>query len=277
MNHFHSRRGFLTRAAAMGTAFGLSRLAFAQGAFPDKSKTMRGVVPLAAGSTVDVLARIYAREMSETLGPTFIIDNRPGGEFLIGLQAVKSAPADGYTVLFSSISSQVVNPHLFKQLPYDALKDFIPLGGTMKTPLVMITGPLFPLKTVKEVVAAAKAESRKVYLRQRLSDDASGRRDVRVDDRHQARERAVQELRRHDPGHAGQSDRLLLRRSRSPVALSSERDARSRRLCESAVVAVPRGSNDGRRRRSARDRGLSLGLRCRRHAASCALQCCAMR
>jgi tripartite-type tricarboxylate transporter receptor subunit TctC len=161
MNRFHARRTFLAGAAGMSAAFALSKFAFAQVTFPDKSKTMRGVVPLAAGSTVDVLARIYAREMSETLGTTFIIDNRPGGEFLIGLQAVKSAPADGYTVLFSSISSQVVNPHLFKQLPYDALKDFVPLGGTMKTPLVMITGPLFPLKTVKDVVVAAKADPEK--------------------------------------------------------------------------------------------------------------------
>lgn len=161
MNSFCSRRSFLTSAVAMGAALGMPRLTVAQTNFPDKSKTMRGVVPLAAGSTVDVLARIYAREMSESLGTTFIIDNRPGGEFLIGLQAVKSAPADGYTVLFSSISSQVVNPHLFRQLPYDALKDFIPLGATMKTPLVMITGPLFPLKTVKDVVTAAKADPEK--------------------------------------------------------------------------------------------------------------------
>jgi tripartite-type tricarboxylate transporter receptor subunit TctC len=161
MTRFQGRRSFLTGAAAIGAAFGLPNVGFGQAAFPDKSKTMRGVVPLAAGSTVDVLARIYAREMGEILGTTIIVDNRPGGEFLIGISAVKSAPADGYTILFSSISSQVVNPHLFKQLPYDAVKDFIPLGGTMKTPLVMITGPLFPLKTVKEVVASAKANPEK--------------------------------------------------------------------------------------------------------------------
>jgi len=158
MARLHSRRSFLANTAAIGAAIGLGKAAFAQATFPDKSKTMRGIVPLAAGSTVDALARIYAQQMSEILGTTFIIENRPGGEFLIGIQAVKSAPADGYTILFSSISSQVVNPHLFKQLPYDPLKDFVPLGGTMKTPLVMITGPEFPLKTVKEVVDAAKRD-----------------------------------------------------------------------------------------------------------------------
>ena len=161
MTRFQARRSFVIGAAATGAALGFSKLGFGQAAFPDKSKTIRGIVPLAAGSTVDVLARIYAQQMGEILGMNFIIENRPGGEFLIGIQAVKSAPADGYTVLFSSISSQVVNPHLFKQLPYDPLKDFIPLGGTMKTPLVMIAGPEFPLKTVKDVVAAAKRDPEK--------------------------------------------------------------------------------------------------------------------
>ena len=161
MARLQGRRGFLTSAAAMGAGLGLSKFSFAQAAFPDKSKVIRAIVPIAAGSTVDVLARIYAKEMGEILGTTIIVENRPGGEFLIGIQAVKSAPADGYTIMFSSISSQVVNPHLFKQLPYDALKDFIPLGGTMKNPIMMITGPLFPLKTVKDIVASAKANPEK--------------------------------------------------------------------------------------------------------------------
>jgi tripartite-type tricarboxylate transporter receptor subunit TctC len=124
--------------------------------FPDKSKTIKGIVPLAAGSTVDALARIYAQQMSEILGTNIVIENRPGAESVIGVQAVKSAPEDGYTILFSSISTQVVNPHLFKQLPYDAIKEFTPLGGTMKNPFVMVTGPNFPFKSVKEVVAEAK-------------------------------------------------------------------------------------------------------------------------
>jgi tripartite-type tricarboxylate transporter receptor subunit TctC len=150
-----SRRGFLKASTVGAATLYFPSLALSQ-SFPDKSKTIRGIVPLGAGSTVDALARVYAQQMSEILGTNIVIDNRPGAESVIGVQAVKSAPADGYTILFSSISTQVVNPHLFKQLPYDSIKDFTPLGGTMRTPLVMITGPDFPFKSVKEVVAAAK-------------------------------------------------------------------------------------------------------------------------
>jgi tripartite-type tricarboxylate transporter receptor subunit TctC len=157
MTHPTSRRGFMAGAAALGASIALPSRGFAQAPFPDKSKTIRGIVPLSAGSTVDALARVYAVQMSEILGVPFVIDNRPGAESVIGIQAVRSAPADGYTIMFSSISTQVVNPHLFKQLPYDPIKDFAPLGGTMRTPLVMITGPKFPFKTVREFVAAAKA------------------------------------------------------------------------------------------------------------------------
>ena len=104
MAQLHSRRNVVAAAAALGASLGFPSLAFAQGTFPDKSKTIRGIVPLSAGSTVDVLARVYAQQMSEILGTNVIIDNRPGAEYLIGLQAVKAAPADGYTILFSSNS-----------------------------------------------------------------------------------------------------------------------------------------------------------------------------
>jgi tripartite-type tricarboxylate transporter receptor subunit TctC len=163
MARYHSRRRIIAGAAALSAGIALPNLAFGQAAFPDKTKTIRGIVPLAAGSTVDALARLYAQHMSETLGTNVVIDNRPGAEFVIGIQAVKSAPPDGYTIMFSSISSQVVNPHLFKTLPYDAQKDFIPLAGTMKNPLVMITGPKFPFQTVQEFVAAAKKEPDNKY------------------------------------------------------------------------------------------------------------------
>jgi tripartite-type tricarboxylate transporter receptor subunit TctC len=161
MTQSRSRRSVIAGAAAWSATLALPTLAFGQAAFPDKSRPIKGIVPLSAGSTVDALARIYAQQMSEILGTNVVIDNRPGAEYVIGLQAVKSAPADGYTILFSSNSSQVVNPHLFKQLPYDPFKDFTALGATMKVPLVMITGPNFPFKSVKEVVAAAKAAPEK--------------------------------------------------------------------------------------------------------------------
>jgi tripartite-type tricarboxylate transporter receptor subunit TctC len=153
----HSRRRFVATAAALGASVGMPGLAFAQTTFPDKTKTIKGIVPFSAGSTVDTLARAYAQALSEILGTNVVIDNRPGAEAVIGLQAAKTAPADGYTILFTSVSSQSVNPHLFKQLTYDPIKDFTALGGTMKVPFLMIAGPNFPFKSVKDFVVAAKA------------------------------------------------------------------------------------------------------------------------
>jgi len=161
MKSLMSRRSFALNSVALGAAMGMPGMGFAQ-SFPDKSKTIKGIVPYSAGATVDTLARAYAQAMSEVLGTNVVIDNRPGAEAVIGIQAAKSAPADGYTILFTSVSTQSVNPHLFKQLTYDPVKDFVPLGGTMKVPFLMIVGPNLPYKSVKEFVAAAKAQPGKL-------------------------------------------------------------------------------------------------------------------
>ena len=157
MKNQFSRRSALGAMSAMGVALGMPTLVFGQSAFPDKSKVIKGIAPSPAASTVDTLARAYAQAMSEILGTSVVIDNRPGAEGVLGIQATKSAPADGYTLMFTSVSTQSVNPHLFKQLTYDPIKDFAPLGGTMKVPFIMITGPNFPFKSVREFVVAAKA------------------------------------------------------------------------------------------------------------------------
>lgn len=150
-----TRRQFLAAAAA-GALLDSPFAAFAQ-SFPEKGKQIRGISPYAVGSTGDTLARAYAQAMSESMGTTVIIDNRPGAEGVIGVQAVKAAPADGYTMLFTSLSTQVVNPHLFKKLSYDPLTDLIPLAGTMRTALCMTVSPTLPFKSAKEFIDAAKA------------------------------------------------------------------------------------------------------------------------
>ena len=155
MTHPCSRRTVLKGAAALGTMLGLPSVALAQ-AFPDKSKPIKGIAPYAPGSTVDTLARAYAQAMTEVLGAHVVIENRPGAEGVIGLQAAKTAAADGYTILFTSISTQAVNPHLFKQLTYDPLKDFTALGGTMQSILLMNTGTSIKFKTAREFIEAAK-------------------------------------------------------------------------------------------------------------------------
>jgi tripartite-type tricarboxylate transporter receptor subunit TctC len=157
MAHPYSRRTALKTAGAIAATLGLPSLTLAQ-SFPDKSKPIKGIAPAAAGTTVDTLARAYAQAMSEILGTNVVIENRAGAEGVIGLQAAKTAAPDGYTIMFTSVSTQSVNPHLFKELTYDPLKDFIPLGGTMKVPLLMNAGPKLPFKTAREFVEAAKAE-----------------------------------------------------------------------------------------------------------------------
>jgi tripartite-type tricarboxylate transporter receptor subunit TctC len=153
----HSRRSLLKTVAALGATYGLPSLVLAQ-TFPDKTKPIKGIAPYSAGSAVDVVARAYAQAMSEILGTNVLIENRAGAEGVIGLQAVKTAPTDGYTMLFTSLSTQVVNPHMFKQLTYDPLKDFIPLAGTMKSIQLMNSGPSLPFKTTREFIEAAKAK-----------------------------------------------------------------------------------------------------------------------
>lgn len=126
------------------------------GQFPDKAKPIKLVVPFTAGSSFDAGARAYAHAMSENLGANVIVENRPGAEGVIGVSAVKSAKPDGYTILFTSLSTQVVNPHIFKKLSYDPINDFIPLAGTMKTTLVMAVGPSFPTGTATDFLGAVK-------------------------------------------------------------------------------------------------------------------------
>jgi len=161
MTNEYSRRTILKTAAGFGAVLGMPSLALAQ-TFPDKSKPIKGIVPSAAGSTVDTVARAYAQAMSEILGANVVIEARPGAEGVIGMQAVRGAAPDGYTMMFTSISTQVINPHLFKKVPYDALNDFVPLGGTLKSVLLMNAGGSTSFKTVKEFIDAAKAKPGKI-------------------------------------------------------------------------------------------------------------------
>ncbi|EER60277.1 conserved hypothetical protein [Acidovorax delafieldii 2AN] len=158
----YSRRSLLA-TAAFGAASALSPMAFAQ-AFPDKSKPIRAIAPFGAGTSADVLARAIARAMGELYGVNVVIDNRVGADGVIGVQAVKASPPDGYTVFITSLSTQVVNPHTFKKLPYDPMADLIPLAGVGKTALMLNMGPSTTFKTAREFIAAAKANPGKYTI-----------------------------------------------------------------------------------------------------------------
>lgn len=125
--------------------------------YPDKSKQLRIVVPSGAATSIDMLARGLAQGITDVAGLPAIVENKPGADGVIGVQAVKTAPADGYTVLLTNSSTQVLNVHMLAKIPYDPVADFAPLIGVAKTSLVMNAGPSTPFKTVREFIEAAKA------------------------------------------------------------------------------------------------------------------------
>jgi tripartite-type tricarboxylate transporter receptor subunit TctC len=138
-------------AAALLAAFACAAQAQA---WPAKPVTM--VVPFPPGGSTDMLARALAPKLQEKLGQTFLVDNKPGATGTIGAAAVKRAPADGYTLLVSSLAPFVVSPHLMKSLPYDPLKDFDPITVAVQAPNALVVPAGSPIKTVTDLIAALK-------------------------------------------------------------------------------------------------------------------------
>lgn len=128
-------------------------LAFA-GTFPDKP--IRLVVPFPPGGTTDLLGRVLANRLSETLGQQVIVDNRPGAGGTIGSDVVAKAPADGYTLMFGTVGTQSINSSLYKRLPFDAQKDFTPVALFAGVPNILVVNPKVSAKNVKELVDYAK-------------------------------------------------------------------------------------------------------------------------
>ncbi len=126
------------------------------------AKTVKLVVPFAAGSLTDAVARLLAEELGKTLGAQFIVDNRPGASGIIGADLVAKSPPDGYTLMITSNTPQAANLSLFKQLPYHPLKDFTPLARLGYYPFVLVTTSSLPVKTVAELLAYAKANPGKL-------------------------------------------------------------------------------------------------------------------
>jgi tripartite-type tricarboxylate transporter receptor subunit TctC len=143
-----------------GLAIVLASLPAAAQSYPDKP--VRVIVPVTAGGTPDVVARMVAPGLSSLLGQQLVIDNRGGAGGLIGAELAARAIPDGYTLFFSSPGSLVILPHLQKQVGYDTLKDFAPVSLVSIGPFLLITHPTVPVKTVKELLALAKAEPGKL-------------------------------------------------------------------------------------------------------------------
>lgn len=121
------------------------------------SKPVRVVVPFAAGSITDIIARIVGQQLSQRLGQPLIIDNKPGADGSIAAAEVKRAAPDGYTLLLATNSPMSVVPHLQKTPPYDALADFTPISFLGNTTFMIVVNPGVPARTLGEFIAHAKA------------------------------------------------------------------------------------------------------------------------
>lgn len=120
------------------------------------------VNPFAAASAVDVVTRLVAQGLAQTTGKSFLVENRTGASGNIGTEFVARAKADGYTFLVGSPGTMAINPYLFKKLPYDAEKDFIPVTTLVSFPQVLIVNPNVPVKTMEELTAYVKARAGKL-------------------------------------------------------------------------------------------------------------------
>ena len=149
-------KSLFSKFLAVAALTGLSLSAFGQ-VYPNKP--IKAIVPFAAGSATDQIGRAFAARMSETLGQTIVVENRPGVNGMLGADAVAKSPADGYTILIGTNSTNAALKSLMKKLPYDQDTAFAPLGYMGSLPLIVAVNNDVPVKTLKELVALGKSKS----------------------------------------------------------------------------------------------------------------------
>lgn len=122
------------------------------------ARPVKIIVAFTPGSATDILARLTAETFSKSMAQTFVVENRAGAGGIIGTQAAKDAPPDGYTLTACPSGPFGINPGIYSHLPYDPVKDFEPISDIAFTPQVIVVGAQFPYKTLTDLVAAAKAK-----------------------------------------------------------------------------------------------------------------------
>jgi tripartite-type tricarboxylate transporter receptor subunit TctC len=152
----------MNRRALLAALTGAAALVAASGAAaqtPDNypNRPIRIIVPQAAGSGIDLQARTLAQKMGELWGQPGIVENRPGANAIIGTDAVAKAAPDGYTLVYAPVSAVTTNALIYKNLPYDPLRDFAPITQTVANPLGLIANPDSGPKSIKDLVERAKA------------------------------------------------------------------------------------------------------------------------
>ena len=130
----------------------------AQAADGFPSRAIRIVVPQAAGSGIDLQARVLAQKLIEMWGQPVVVENRPGANAIIGTGFVAKSPADGYTLVYAPITAVTTNAFIYKNLPYDPLRDFAPITQTVINPMGALANPASGIKSIQDLVARAKAK-----------------------------------------------------------------------------------------------------------------------
>jgi len=123
-------------------------------AYPSRQITIMPL--LAAGTGLDITVRLYGEQLSQALGKPVVIENKPGSAGLVGIAALKAAPADGYTLMVATSAVMAIRPTLLKQTPYDAQKDFVPIALYVKSPFILVVDPKLPIHSVPELIKYVK-------------------------------------------------------------------------------------------------------------------------
>jgi len=154
------RFALLLASGLLAATSALPVAAQSQGAYPNQP--VKIVIGFGPGSGTDILARMIAEELRAALGQPFIVDNKPGASAQIAAVAVAKAAPDGYTLFLTSNSSHSVNPHIFKNLPYDPIADFTPIGGIAYFPFILAVNADVPARNLQEFLTYARANKGKL-------------------------------------------------------------------------------------------------------------------
>ena len=150
------RSSFVALALALPACAALA----AEPGYP--TRPIRLIVAQAAGSGPDIIARVIGQKLAESWGQQVIVDNRPGANGIIGLEAAAKSKPDGYTITLAVPSALTMNPYVYKSLPYDTFRDFVPITQTATNTFGLFVNPALPVKSVKELVALARARPKEL-------------------------------------------------------------------------------------------------------------------
>ena len=166
------RRALVGAVFAAGCFHAVASTAQGTDTYPSRPVTI--IVPFPAGGSADLNARTVAAQLSAALGQTFIVENKAGAGGNVGTAFAARAPADGYTLLMSNSGALTVNPHLFNQVGYDALKDFAPISLSVKISNLLLVHPDLPVRSLTELLAYVKAKPGLLYGHSSGSKQLSG-------------------------------------------------------------------------------------------------------